>query len=121
MTGLTGGKMSSSKPESAIFLSDSPADAKKKIMQAKTGGAVTLEQQKKEGGNPDTCMIYELMLYHLIDDDTELQTIYQSCRNGSLMCGVCKKKAAELMEHFLEDIAEKREQADDLLDQYLVS
>lgn len=119
MTGLTGGKMSSSKPESAIFLSDTPADAKKKIMQAKTGGAVTLEQQKKDGGNPDACMIYELMLYHLIDDDHELQTIYQACRNGSQMCGVCKKKAAELMERFLSDIDEKRKQADDVIDEYL--
>ena len=120
MTGLTGGKMSSSKPESAIFLSDSPVDAKKKIMQAKTGGAVTLEQQKKEGGNPDVCMVYELMLYHLIDDDTELQTIFQACRNGSQMCGVCKKKVAELMDIFLADIDEKRQHAEDVLVDYLV-
>jgi tryptophanyl-tRNA synthetase len=120
MTGLTGDKMSSSKPESAIFLSDKPADVKKKIMQAKTGGAVSLEQQKKEGGKPDECMIYELMVYHLVEDDTELQEIYQSCRDGTGMCGQCKNYAAELMGNMLKDIMEKRNQAEVLLDEYIV-
>lgn len=119
MTGLTGGKMSSSKPESAIFLSDPADEMKKKIMQAKTGGAVTLEQQKREGGKPEECMIYELFLYHLIEDDQELSEIYRSCKNGEQMCGVCKKYAAERMTELLKDLAEKREQAKTLVDQYI--
>jgi len=119
MTGLTGEKMSSSKPESAIFLTDTPEDAKKKIMHAKTGGAVTLEQQKKDGGKPDECMIYELFLYHLIEDDSELSSIYQACISGDQMCGQCKKLAAEKMMHLLADLKEKRAEADSLIDQYL--
>ena len=119
MTGLTGEKMSSSKPESAIFLTDTPDDARKKIMHAKTGGAVTLAQQKEEGGNPDDCMIYELFLYHLIKDDTELQEIYSTCRNGERMCGQCKKQAAEKMSLFLEEMQQKRKDADAIIEQYL--
>jgi tryptophanyl-tRNA synthetase len=119
ITGLTGEKMSSSKPESAIFLTDTPKDAEKKINHAKTGGAVSLEQQKKEGGKPDECMVYELFLYHLIDDDKELHQIYQSCKDGELMCGHCKKKAAEKMKTFLLDLAEKRKQAEDHISEYL--
>jgi len=111
ITGLTGDKMSSSKPESAIFLTDTPQEAKKKIMNAKTGGAVTLEEQKKSGGKPDECMIYELFLYHLIEDDSELHSIYESCKKGQLMCGMCKKRAAEHMEHLLIDLQEKRKKA----------
>jgi tryptophanyl-tRNA synthetase len=111
ITGLTGDKMSSSKPESAIFLTDTPQEAKKKIMNAKTGGAVSLEEQKKSGGKPDECMIYELFLYHLIEDDGELKIIYESCKRGQLMCGMCKKHAAELMEKFLIDLQEKRKKA----------
>ncbi|MFO7677546.1 MAG: tryptophan--tRNA ligase [Thermoplasmatota archaeon] len=110
ITGLTGDKMSSSKPESAIFLSDSAEQARKKIMHAKTGGAVTLEEHKKHGGNPTDCMIYELFVYHLIDDDKELQDIYTSCKNGTQMCGNCKKYANQLIEKMLSDIAEKRKQ-----------
>jgi tryptophanyl-tRNA synthetase len=119
MTGLTGGKMSSSKPESAIFLSDTPSEARKKIMHAKTGGAISLEQQKREGGNPDKCVVYELLLYHLLEDDTELHEIYHSCKNGTQFCGKCKKYAAQLMDSLLMDINIKRKDADTLINQYL--
>jgi len=119
MTGLTGEKMSSSKPESAIFLTDTPKDAKKKIMSSKTGGAVTLEEQKKHGGKPDECVVYELFLYHLIEDDKELQNIYNSCKNGKKMCGECKKYASELMEKMLLDIQEKRKTAKNKIKQYI--
>ena len=119
ITGLTGEKMSSSKPESAIFLTDSPKDATKKIMNAKTGGAVSLEEQKKQGGKPDECIVYELFLYHLIEDDKELQGIYSSCKNGEKMCGQCKKYAAELMENLLNNIQEKRKSASEKIKQYL--
>jgi tryptophanyl-tRNA synthetase len=111
MTGLTGEKMSSSKPESAIFLTDTPKDATKKIMNSKTGGAVTLEEHKKHGGKPNECVVYELFLYHLINDDKELQDIYNSCNKGEKMCGNCKKYAAQLMEKLLLDIQEKRKSA----------
>jgi tryptophanyl-tRNA synthetase len=119
ITGLTGDKMSSSKPESAIFLTDEPKDATKKIMNSKTGGAVTLKEQKKHGGKPDECVVYELFLYHLIEEDKELQEIYRSCKNGEKMCGQCKKHAAQLMEKLLLDIQEKRKTAQDKIKQYL--
>lgn len=119
ITGLTGEKMSSSKPDSAIFLTDTPQEAKKKIMNAKTGGAATLEEQKKSGGKPDECMIYELFLYHLIEDDIELKGVYDSCKNGGLMCGACKKRASELMEQLLLALHEKRKTAAEHLQQYL--
>jgi len=119
MTGLTGEKMSSSKPETAIFLTDSPKITIKKIMNAKTGGAVSLEVQKKEGGKPDECVVYELFLYHLIEDDKELQDIYLSCKNGEKMCGNCKKYASQLMEKLITDLQEKRKTAERKIKQYL--
>lgn len=119
ITGLTGDKMSSSKPESAIFLTDTPKDATKKIMNSKTGGAVTLEEQKKHGGKPDECVVYELFLYHLIEEDKELQDIYNSCKQGKKMCGECKKYASQLMEKMLADIQTKRKNATSKIKQYL--
>ena len=118
ITGLTGDKMSSSKPESAIFLTDTVKDATQKIMQAKTGGASSLEEQKKHGGKPDECMIYELFLYMLVPDDTELHTVYQTCTEGKRMCGVCKKQAAQLMDKFLTQLQEKRSQVNESYKQY---
>ena len=119
ITGLTGDKMSSSKPDSAIFLTDTPDIAKKKIMQSKTGGAATLEEQKKTGGKPDECTVYELFLYHLIEEDEELHDIYSSCKNGKQMCGNCKKYASELMQKMLIDIQEKRKKAVENIKKYL--
>jgi len=115
MTGLTGGKMSSSVPESAIFLTDDPEEAKKKVMRAKTGGGVTLEEHRKYGGKPDECTVYELFVYHLINEDNYLREIREECEAGKRVCGPCKKEAANIIYEWLKDFQEKREQAKDLV------
>jgi len=111
MQGLQGGKMSSSDQKSHIALTENPSEAIKKVMGAKTGGRVTVDEQKKLGGEPEKCMIYELYLYHLIDDDRKLAEIYASCRNGTLLCGEDKKHCAELLERFLTDHQKRKEKA----------
>ena len=113
ITGLTGGKMSSSKPKTAIFLSDPPEVAEKKLMSAKTGGRESLTEQKEKGGVPEDCVVYEMLLYHLLQSDVELNEIYQQCKEGSIMCGECKARAAELMRNFFKDLETKRNQAKD--------
>ena len=118
MSGLQGGKMSSSIPESHIALTDDPKEAAKKVKRAKTGGRVTLDEQKKLGGEPENCSVYELLLFHLIDDDKELMELHSECIGGSRMCGSCKSLAAELMSDFLTEHQELRELARDRLDEY---
>lgn len=118
MTGLQGGKMSSSLPESYIALTDRPEDGAKKVMRAITGGRVTLEEQKKLGGEPDKCSVYELLLYHLIEDDNELMGVFKDCIGGTRVCGNCKKYTAELMRQFLKDHQEKRELAKEKLHEF---
>lgn len=118
MTGLQGGKMSSSIPESYIALTDKPEDGAKKVMRAITGGRISIEEQKKFGGEPYKCSIYELLLYHLIEDDNELVEIYKNCVDGTHICGDCKKFTAELMRNFLKDHQEKRELAKEKLEAF---
>jgi tryptophanyl-tRNA synthetase len=118
MTGLQGGKMSSSIPDSYIALTDKPEDGAKKVMRAKTGGRVTVEEQKKLGGEPDKCTVYELLLYHLVEDDNELLEIYKDCMGGTRVCGNCKKFTAELMSGFLKEHQEKRELAREMLGEF---
>jgi tryptophanyl-tRNA synthetase len=120
MTGLTGGKMSSSEPESSIFLTDEPDIARDKVLHSKTGGRVSISEQRKLGGRPDECVVFELYLYHLLEDDKELSQIYETCKGGGLMCGECKRNAAELMSKFLRDLQDKRENAKDVLDDYIL-
>jgi len=115
MQGLTGGKMSSSVPESYIALTEPPEEAARKVKRAKTGGRVTVEEQKKLGGSPAQCTVYELMMFHLIDEDAHIKEIFEECKNGKRMCNTCKSEAAELMFSFIKRHQEERERAKDVL------
>ncbi len=112
--GLTGDKMSSSNPKSAIFLTDSVDDVSEKIDNAVTGGRHTIEEQKEKGGKPDECMIYSFYVYHLLTDDDELFDVRESCKSGEMTCGECKQRAFQLLKEFLEEHKEKRENITDI-------
>jgi tryptophanyl-tRNA synthetase len=117
MTGLTGGKMSSSVPASHISLLDDPEDGYDKVKAATTGGRETAEKQRELGGKADECPVYELYAYLLADADDDFATeVYEECVGGERLCGGCKEQAAELMEEFLEDHQEKREEWAEKLD-----
>ena len=118
MTGLTGGKMSSSRPESHIALTEDPEEARKKVMKAVTGGRQSLAEQKKLGGEPEKCTVYELMLFHLSEDESELSEIFDGCKSGERVCGTCKKEAAERIRDFLVDHQREREAARERLPEY---
>lgn len=114
LTGLTGDKMSSSKPATAIYLNDDTKTAVKKVKSAKTGGRESLKEQQELGGEVDKCVIYEMLLYHFIDGDSELEQIRCDCLNGTLRCGDCKVKTAEFMEKFMDDLHEKQVEAKEI-------
>ncbi len=117
MTGLTGGKMSSSVPASHISLLDDPEDGYDKVKSATTGGRETAEKQRELGGKADECPVYELYAYLLSGDDDEFtKKVYDECVGGERLCGDCKEQAAQLMKEFLEEHQEKREEAEELLD-----
>jgi tryptophanyl-tRNA synthetase len=117
MTGLTGGKMSSSVPASHISLLDDPEDGYDKVKSATTGGRETAEKQRELGGEADKCPVYELYAYLLAgDDDAFAKEVYDECVTGERLCGDCKEQAAVLMREFLEDHQEKREEAEALLE-----
>jgi len=118
MTGLTGGKMSSSVPASHISLLDDPEEGYDKVKSATTGGRETAEEQRELGGRADECPVYELYAYLLAEADDEFATeVYEECVGGERLCGGCKEQAAELMEQFLEDHQEKRAEWADRLDE----
>jgi tryptophanyl-tRNA synthetase len=117
MTGLTGGKMSSSVPASHISLLDDPEEGYEKVMDATTAGGETIEEHRKYGGDADECPVYELYAYLLSGDDDEFaKRVYDECVTGERLCGDCKEQAAVLMREFLEDHQEKREEAEELLE-----
>lgn len=119
ISGLDGNKMSSSRPQYAIFLTDENEEIKRKIWAAKTGGAVSAEEQRKYGGKPEDCIIYEIFTYGIIEDDKELSEIYNDCKSGKLLCGQCKKLAYELISNFVQELKERREEAKEKIKEYI--
>lgn len=102
MMGLDGGKMSSSRPDSAIFVTDDEDEVRSKILRALTGGRATAEEQRREGGVPERCSVYEFYLYHLLESDSDVRKLYEECREGRILCGECKLRAFELISKWIE-------------------
>jgi tryptophanyl-tRNA synthetase len=116
MPGLQGGKMSSSIPESSFGFHEPEKDIKKKVMSALTGGRVSLEEQKRLGGEPDRCSVFLLNLFFMVDTDAELEEIRQACLAGDLMCGACKKQTFERVKEFIQEFHEKMDEVEHLVE-----
>ncbi|MBW3002097.1 tryptophan--tRNA ligase [Candidatus Woesearchaeota archaeon] len=104
-------KMSKSRPSGNIDLPEDIKEVTKKLKRAKTGGRETVDEQRKIGGQPEQCMIFEMFKQHLIEDDKELDKIFQNCKTGKILCGEDKQKACELMTEFMEDFEAKLKKA----------
>ena len=116
LPGLTGGKMSSSVPESFISFYEPEPVIRKKVMSGITGGRMTLEEQKRLGGEPDKCSLYLLNLFHMVTDDAQLEEIRRKCITGEVTCGQCKKETAERVLAFLREFREKIDVAAEMIE-----
>lgn len=111
LQGLQGpeSKMSASIPDSAIFTTDTPAEARKKIMKSFSGGAGTLEEHRKKGGNPhvDTACQY---LYQMFEpDDEKVKELFDGYKQGSITSGDAKGLLSRKVESFLVAHQERKE------------
>jgi tryptophanyl-tRNA synthetase len=108
-------KMSKSKPESFIELPEEQGSYNKKLMRALTGGRETVEIQRKLGGRPEKCMIFELYKQHLLDDDNELEDIYKRCRKGKILCGENKENACKTMKLLMDRLEQGMKKAEKMV------
>lgn len=106
------GKMSSSSPESAIYLDDDPNTVEKKIMKyAFSGGQSTVELQRKYGGNPDVDVAFQWLYYFFEPDDLKVREIEEEYRSGKLLSGELKEILVQKLNAFLEAHRSKRDEA----------
>ncbi|MBI2598037.1 MAG: tryptophan--tRNA ligase [Candidatus Diapherotrites archaeon] len=108
-----GSKMSSSRPETAIFLNDSAKEVEKKIQGAFTGGRPTVEEHRRLGGIPEICKVYELLSFHL-PDSKKLKEIYDDYKSGKLLSSEIKQIAIDFFVPWIEKTQEKAWQKMDL-------
>jgi tryptophanyl-tRNA synthetase len=115
-----GGKMSASEPETSIFTIDPPDVVKRKIWNAFTGGKATVEEQKRFGGDPSICTVFQYYYYLFEEDDKQLAERERLCRNGELLCGECKTDLIERVNKFLEEHRRKREKARNIVEKFYI-
>ncbi len=117
--GLTGQKMSSSKPKTTIFLDDDIQTITKKIKKAYSGGQSTIEEHRRLGGNPDIDVAYQYMMYFFEHDDKHLAEINSDYRNGKILAGEMKQLCIDKATEWMENHIELRDQSQHLVDDFL--
>lgn len=113
-------KMSSSKVDTTIWTTDSPNTIKKKVGNAFTGGAVSIEEQRKTGGNPDICSVFQYDHYFFLPDDKALDELKHKCKTGTILCGECKAALADRVIAFIRQHQERREKAKEVLEDFML-
>ena len=115
----TDGKMSSSEND-AIFTTDSPEVVKTKINKyAFSGGQPTLEEHKKQGGNPDIDVSFQYLRMLLEEDDKKLEKLHDEYKSGKLSTGELKKYTIEKINLFLKEHQKKRILAKKNIDKFI--
>ncbi|WP_457753079.1 tryptophan--tRNA ligase [Thermococcus sp.] len=118
LTGLEG-KMSASKSETAVYLTDDPEEAGKKIWKfALTGGQPTLKEQREKGGNPEKCVVFKWLEIFFEPNDKALLERYHACKSGALLCGECKRYLIKKVQKFLKEHQKRREKAKDEIEKF---
>ena len=117
--GMTGGKMSSSMPETTIFLNDSMKTIEKKIKSSFSGGQPTVEEHRKKGGNPDIDVAYQYLRYFFEENDNELEKIREEYVSGKLLTGEIKSICIEKADSWMKEHHELKEQNQHLIKDFL--
>ena len=116
--GMTGDKMSSSKPKTTLFLGDDVATAEKKIKKSFSGGQATIEEHRRLGGDPDKDVAYQYMMYFFEEDDSFLEEINQGYRAGKILAGEMKQMCIERATEWLANLSEKRNETSHLVERF---
>ena len=105
-------KMSSSKPETTINLSDDDKTVRNKIYRhAFSGGQSSVEEHRKLGGNPDIDIPF-LWLYMFFEpDDERIEQIRADYRSGRMLTGNLKDILIEKVTGFLKEHRDRRTKA----------
>jgi tryptophanyl-tRNA synthetase len=114
----TGGKMSSSRPETALFTTDDPEVIDKKVSSAFTGGQATVALQRKLGGNATGCPVFWYLRY-FFDTERESDERLLKCKSGNLLCGECKSDLAKDSKSFIVNFKKRRESAKDIIKEFM--
>ena len=117
--GMTGDKMSSSKPETTIFMRDSIEVMTKKVKRAFSGGQATIEEHRRLGGDLSKDVAYQYLQFFFEESDSELSSIGRDYESGRLLAGEIKQICINKASEWLNELSEKRDQWADRIDDFI--
>ncbi len=113
LPGIGNEPMSSSKPETAIYVNENDKNLWKKILNVVTGGRGSLEEQRLYGANPYRCNVYEWLKFFVFETNVEAQEYAKQCKSGEILCGFdCKTLLYRYLENFLNELRKRAERID---------
>ena len=105
-------KMSTSKPETAIYLNDDDKTVRNKIYRhAFSGGQASVEEHRKLGGNPDIDVPFQWLYMFFEPNDKRIEEIRSEYKTGRMLTGNLKDLLVEKVTKFLREHRERREKA----------
>ena len=119
--GMTGGKMSSSRPETTIFMTDTIESMSKKVNRAISGGKTTVEEHRRLGGDCSKDISFQYLQYFFEPDDSAISEIRRDYESGRMLAGEIKKLCVDKATIWLNEIVEKREYWRDRTDEFMAS
>ena len=119
--GMTGDKMSSSKPQTTIFMDDSIEEMSKKVKRAFSGGQPTVEEHRRLGGDCTKDVAFQYLQFFFEPDDSELGRIAREYESGRMLAGEIKQICIDRASEWLTDLSEKRDMWEGRLDEFLAS
>ncbi|MEM1775510.1 MAG: tryptophan--tRNA ligase, partial [Nitrososphaerota archaeon] len=80
-----------------------------KIYRAFSGGAPSLEEQRKRGANLEIDVPFQLLRF-LLPDDNELKRIAEEYGSGKMISGEVKEYLYNFLKEYMKELKEKIEQ-----------
>ena len=117
--GLTGDKMSSSQPETTIFMDEAFEDLERKIKRSFSGGQPTIEEHRRLGGDCSKDVAFQYLQFFFENDDAALLEIKSQYESGKMLAGEMKQVCIDKAWEWLKGLAERREMWSDRLDEFL--
>ncbi len=117
--GLNGDKMSSSKPETTIFMDESFEDLERKIKRSFSGGQPTIEEHRRLGGDCTKDVAFQYLQFFFERDDNALLEIKSEYESGRMLAGEMKQVCIDKAWEWLQGLSERREMWSDRLDEFL--
>ena len=117
--GMTGDKMSSSKPESTIFMDDEIESMERKVKRAISGGQPTVEEHRRLGGDVSKDVAFQYLQFFFENDDAALTEIKSEYESGRMLAGEVKQICIDRATEWLSDLRRRRDQMEDSVADFL--